>query len=103
VPSELNSLEKAGYQTQNGNPHHFLVTGERGIGKSFLLLFLEILAKGKITHQSDARFRFFVVNVVLDPALGYTEIIEKIGAELARVVSSENELRNLPSRLGFLE
>jgi len=93
--SELQSLEKAVFQTKHGNPQHFLVTGERGIGKSSLFLFLEFLAKGKITYTSAAQFQFLVVSIVLDPNSGYSEIVEKLGAELQRTVAADSELKEL--------
>jgi hypothetical protein len=93
--NELHSLEKAVYQTKNGNPHHFVVTGERGIGKSSLLLFLELLANGTINFSEADAFRFLVASVVLDVSSGYPEIVEKIGAELQRVVASESELKEM--------
>jgi hypothetical protein len=30
---EINSIEQALFQAKNGNPQHFLLQGERGIGK----------------------------------------------------------------------
>lgn len=34
---EINAIERCLFQAKNGNPQHFLVQGERGIGKSSLL------------------------------------------------------------------
>jgi Cdc6-like AAA superfamily ATPase len=42
---ELEGTEHALFQTKNGNPHHFLIEGERGIGKSSLLFSLQMVAK----------------------------------------------------------
>ena len=46
--NEILALEKGLFQTKNGNPLNFLVTGERGIGKSSLLNYLRPLAEGSI-------------------------------------------------------
>lgn len=43
---EMLALEKALFQTKNGNPTHFLIDGERGIGKSSLLFNVEGVATG---------------------------------------------------------
>ena len=51
---ELISLEKSIFQTKNGNPHHFIIEGERGIGKSSLMLYLEFVAKGGTEFISDS-------------------------------------------------
>ena len=100
---ELLSLEKAVFQTKHGNPQHFLVTGERGIGKSSLLLFLEYLSTGLVKLSLTDPFRLLVVSIQLDISTTYPEIIGKIGSELQRVVASENELKELAkSAWGFL-
>jgi hypothetical protein len=35
---EIRSIEQSLFQTKNGNPHHFIIEGERGVGKSSLCL-----------------------------------------------------------------
>ena len=45
---ELVRLERALDQACVDEPAHFMITGERGIGKSSLLLYLDYVAKGKI-------------------------------------------------------
>jgi len=47
--AELQCLEKVLHQTKNGNPEHFLITGERGIGKSSLLFYMQSIADGTIS------------------------------------------------------
>jgi Cdc6-like AAA superfamily ATPase len=44
---ELRFLDHCLLQTKNGNPQHFLVEGERGIGKSSLLLSELVVATGR--------------------------------------------------------
>ena len=45
---ELDTIERALFQSKNGNPQHFLVQGERGIGKSSLFTFVEAIADGRL-------------------------------------------------------
>lgn len=45
---EIQFIEHSLFQTKNGNPCHFLVEGERGLGKSSLFLMVERQATGKI-------------------------------------------------------
>jgi len=93
--NELLLLEKALYQAKHGNPDHFVIFGERGIGKSSLLYYTTIVAKGEITSLDEITFRFLVVSVELAPANTYKDIITKVGAELQRTVASHEKTREL--------
>ena len=50
---ELRALESALFQTKNGNPTHFLIHGERGIGKSSLLMVVTYYATGELKTIED--------------------------------------------------
>jgi hypothetical protein len=67
---ELRVIDHCLLQTKGGNPQHFLIDGERGIGKSSLFLIAQYVAKGDIPtlpvalrisgqqhHLGDPRFR----------------------------------------------
>ena len=43
---EIVTLEKGLFHTKNGHSSNFLITGERGIGKSSLMMLLKHLASG---------------------------------------------------------
>jgi hypothetical protein len=45
---ELEFIDHCLLQTKKGNPQHFLIEGERGIGKSSLLLCEQFVAEGLI-------------------------------------------------------
>ncbi len=92
---ELEALGRVLFQTKNDNPHHFLIHGERGIGKSSLLFYLQFVARGEIPTFDGGTFKFLVVNVELEPSTGYHDIIRKIGAELQRTVSSHLRVREM--------
>lgn len=89
---ELVALERALVQTRHSNPQHFLITGERGIGKSSLLLYLQYLADGKIDFLTG-KFSFITVSVDLEPTTTYAELIKKIGAQFQRIVASRENLK----------
>ena len=89
--NELKVLERSLFQTQNGNPEHFLIHGERGIGKSSLLHFTSVTAEGRITNQADETLRFIVVTVELEPSSDYREIVYKVGAGLKRALDKRND------------
>lgn len=87
--AELLVLERALAQTKHKNPHHFLLHGERGVGKSSLLLYLDLLARGEIDAFEDGtKYKFLTVNVELDPSIDYSGIVRKIGAEFQRSIAS---------------
>jgi len=45
---EIRTVERCLFQSKNRNPQHFLIQGERGIGKSSLLFYIEMIADGRI-------------------------------------------------------
>jgi len=92
---EVEKLEQILFQTKSGNPSHFLIHGERGIGKSSLLFYLQKVADGTITSLQELGFRFLTVNVELEPGNRYEDIIAKIGSELHGVVASQDKLMEL--------
>lgn len=98
--NELDSLERALEQTKAGNPRHFLLQGERGIGKSSLLYYVDLLATGQVTcFDNHSRFKFVVLNIELDPGNDYLDIIKKIGTELTRAIERNDELRRLAKQV----
>lgn len=84
--NEFVETEKALFQTKHGNPQHFLIHGERGIGKSSLLFSLEMVARNEVPAFGGEKFNFLTLSVELEPTTSYTELIRKIGSELRRVV-----------------
>ncbi len=76
---ELIAIEQCLYQAKLGNPQHFIVHGERGIGKSSLLLYVQSLAQGSIKTLDDGiKFNFLTVSVDLGNSQSQIEIIRKI-------------------------
>jgi Cdc6-like AAA superfamily ATPase len=45
---EICAIEQALFQAKNSNPQHILISGERGIGKSSLLYYADLIANGEI-------------------------------------------------------
>lgn len=80
-------LEQSLYQTKHSNPHHFIIHGERGIGKSSLMLFFEGVAQGSLPSLSGTGFRFLTASIELEPSATYHDIIHKLGAELRRTIA----------------
>lgn len=85
---ELLTLEKILFQTKNGNPQHFAIIGERGIGKSSLFYYLGAVARGDVESVSAGAFHFLTVNVTFEPATDYVEIIRKVAKALQKCAAS---------------
>lgn len=92
---ELVALEKALFQTKNGNPSHFLIHGERGIGKSSLLLYLDHLANGSKISVSQQTYSFVTATIELESNNTYLDIVQKIGGELSRSMNRNTSLKSL--------
>jgi hypothetical protein len=91
---ELKFLDHCLLQTKNGNPQHFLVEGERGIGKSSLLLSEYVVATGRAkTIEGNKTLDFVVVEISLEPDDDYFSIIKKIAQQLAFAIGEREKLK----------
>ncbi len=79
---ETVALENMLHNTSMENPQHFLLHGERGIGKSSLLYINELTAKGRIKAFGGTKFNFLVVSINLDKNDDYESVIAKLGQGL---------------------
>lgn len=91
------------FQTLNGNASHFLIHGERGIGKSSLLFLLTHIARGTISSLDGKNYGFLTVNTELEPSDTYGDIVRKIARELQRELDkSENTKKLLKDVWNFI-
>ena len=101
--NELGRLEQALIQTMAGEPGHFMITGERGIGKTSLLLYLKALAQGNITFNS-VKFNFLVLDLDIDTNSTRLGIIHRIKMHLdSQLVKSEPARTFLKNVWSFLQ
>src|SRR3569623_1573460 len=84
---ETETVEQSLRQTRDGNPHHFIFEGERGIGKSSLCKCFDSLAKGDIPIENDKRLSFIVSSISLHEAMSYDDIVDEFLNELRREMS----------------
>ncbi len=85
--NEINEMERCLFQTKHENPQHFLILGERGIGKSSLLLYMDMFASGQFSADDDlAKFDFITVSADLGGCRSQLDIIQSIGRSLKRAV-----------------
>lgn len=92
---ELSRLEQILFQTKNENPQHFLITGERGIGKSSLFFYLEHLAKGQLGTIEGVEFKFLTVSIELEQNNTYFDLIRKVASEFKRTADKFQPLKTL--------
>lgn len=90
---ELQAIEHGLFQAKNGNPVHFLIQGERGIGKSSLFYVLKITADGSIKTLSGDSLNFLVVSIDLGGASSQIDIVRALGRELKQVLAERDSLR----------
>lgn len=91
---EIEKLEKSLFQTYHGNPAHFLIIGERGIGKSSLLLLTDHISRGKIKTFEGSKFSFIAVSADLGAATDSLSILQEIARGLRNSLSSIEELKS---------
>lgn len=90
---ELRTLETVLFQTKNGNAEHFLIHGERGIGKSSLLMILNYYATGLITTIESNKYNFLTLSVEIEPNDTYEELIRKVARELQRQLDKNQAVK----------
>jgi len=90
---ELRILDRVLFQTKNGNAEHFLIHGERGIGKSSLLMVVNYYANGDLRTLDGNTYNFLTVSIGLEPDDSYDDIIKKIARELQRQLDKNEALK----------
>ena len=74
---EIERLQQALVQARSQEPAHFMITGERGIGKTSLLLYLTYIAKGDI-HFNSVNFHYMVLSLDVDSNTTQFGLIRRI-------------------------
>jgi hypothetical protein len=85
-------------QARMGNPKHFLVSGERGIGKSSLVLYTQYCARGLLNVSAGYDFNFTVLNVSLRNDDNFIAIIDRVAKALKRESDKQSALGTFVSK-----
>lgn len=93
---ELETLETVLLQTRAAYPTHFMVTGERGIGKTSIFSYLKYIAKGDIPVESET-FNFLVIDIDIHPTTTQLGLIERIGVALKRELGKSEKTKKFIS------
>jgi hypothetical protein len=84
--NELRRLKSALLQTSAGKPVNFMITGERGIGKTSLLNYLKYAAEGLIPIEG-VKLSLVVVDTDVDQSTTQLGLISKIQLGLEKALS----------------
>ena len=90
---EIKILEQSLHQTKNGNPSNILVTGERGIGKSSLMMIFKYFASGKCDTLEHGNFKFLTIDTVISNSIGLVSFINLIENCIRRELGNAEEMR----------
>jgi hypothetical protein len=96
---EIRAIEHSFVQTKNGNPQHFIVEGERGIGKSSLMLWAEWYARGDVKLENNESFNFFVVSGELHETNSLKDIIQLILERFRKEVEKKDVVSTAGKRI----
>jgi len=99
---ELKRLDYSLFQTQMSNPTHILINGERGIGKTSLLIVAKLFAKGTLQWEEE-KYNFITIQVSIRPETTLIDFAKKLNTQIKRVLSqSEQGLTFLKKTWDFI-
>jgi hypothetical protein len=96
--AQLDALEDALVQTKSGSPRGFMLTGERGIGKTSLLSYLKFLAQGSFESSKGDKFKFLIIDLDLDRNSTDVGLIRRIEIALRRALAKTEVARTFLSK-----
>src|SRR5690606_13614867 len=101
--NEVGQLERGLYQTRIGNPRNFLITGERGIGKTSLMLYVKAGAHG-LAEVEERKLNFLVAETDIDKSTSQLTLVQKIQRALDYELSKTERAKTfLKSAWSYLQ
>jgi len=95
--AQVDAIEEALLQTRAGRPKRFMLTGERGIGKTFLLQYFKWVAQERIAIGDADKVNFLVVQLDLDASSTDVGLIRRFELGLKRELSKTEPARSFLS------
>lgn len=91
---EILALEKGLFQTKHGQPCNFMITGDRGIGKSSLLLYLKHVSNGAFESLKHGNFDFVSISVPVSDKLDIVTLVKLIERNISRELGKIESVRS---------
>ncbi len=85
---EITRIDDLLYQTKHNNPSHILILGERGIGKTSLLLVAKHLSQGNI--EFEEKYNFLTIQFSINSNTKIIDLAKRINSHIKRVLD-ENQ------------
>jgi len=94
---EILALEKGLFQAKHNQPSNFMITGDRGIGKSSLLLYLKHLSSGAVDSLEHGSFDFVSISIPVSDKLDILTLIKLSERHISRELSKVETIRSFLS------
>jgi len=101
--NEIKKIDNALFQTSFGNPINLLITGERGIGKTSLLLLAKYFAQGYIIWE-EKKHNFLTIQLNIDKKTNTLDFFLKFKNKLRRELNRIYKTHKIIDEIwGFLQ
>lgn len=94
--AQLRAVQEALVQTRAGRPKNFMLTGERGIGKTSLLQYFKWIAQGHIDIDGE-KMNFLVIDLDIDASTTVLGLVRRVNLALTRMLSKSEPARSFLS------
>lgn len=94
---EILALEQGLHQTKNGQPCNFMITGDRGIGKSSILFYLTSISNGAIKSPEYEKFNFLPICIPISDKLEITTLLKLIERNISRELGKTESIKKFLS------
>ena len=91
---ETKLIDKALFQTRNENPTNILFIGERGIGKTSLMLLGKYMAQG-VFSWSDEKYDFVPIHLVINSKTTLPDFVVRFHNSLKRELQKINNTKKI--------
>ena len=92
---ELKTVENCLFQAKFGNPQHFLLEGERGIGKSSLVNLVGQIGRGEFDLR--ASMNFLVCSIDVGGVHSQVDLVRKLARELRGEIGRSDPIKRAAS------